>query len=200
MCGKQRRLAAAGTRSFGDYARTDQLVAVVPCGELSGRDAPLGLVEEDVGALVAHEERCVLKRLAVADADAEAGALSGREGACGIDPMDFAGGDVQRRTPQTGVAVALADVDDVLRSVGRKDEERLPAAADAQPLALADGVEMRAVVLADLLAVAYGVAPRGGEGGKAFGRRFAVGSGDFGIRCSRYSPVFGRKRAVRPGV
>ena len=114
--------------------------------------------------------------------------------------MDFAGGDVQRRTPQTGVAVALADVDDVLRSVGRKDEERLPAAADAQPLALADGVEMRAVVLADLLAVAYGVAPRGGEGGKAFGRRFAVGSGDFGIRFSRYSPVFGRKRAVRPGV
>ena len=72
--------------------------------------------------------------------------------------------------------------------------------ADAQPLALADGVEMRTVVLADLLAVAYGVAPRGGEDGKAFGRRFAVGSGDFGIRCSRYSAVFGRKRAVRPGV
>ena len=70
MCGKQRRLAAAGTRSFGDYARTDQFVAVVPCGVLSGRDAPLGLVEEDVGALVAHEERRVLKRLAVADADA----------------------------------------------------------------------------------------------------------------------------------
>ena len=113
--------------------------------------------------------------------------------------MDFAGGDMQRRAPQTGMGVALADVDDVLRGVGRKDEERLPAAADAQPLALADGVEMRAVVLADLFAVAYGVAPRGGEGGKAFGRRF-VGSGDFGIRCSRYSPVFGRKRAVRPGV
>ena len=114
--------------------------------------------------------------------------------------MYLAGSDVQRRTPQTGVGVALADVDDVLRGVGRKDEERLPAAADAQPLALADGVEMRAVVLADLFAVAYGVAPRGGEGGKAFGRRFAVGSGDFGIRCSRYSPVVGRKRDVRPGV
>ena len=81
--------------------------------------------------------------------------------------MDFAGGDMQRRAPQTGMGVALADVDDVLRGVGRKDEERLPAAADAQLLALADGVEMRAVVLADLLAVAYGVAPRGGEGGKA---------------------------------
>ena len=118
MCGKQRRLAAAGTRSFGDYARTDQFVAVVPCGKLSGRDAPLGLVEEDVGALVAHEERRVLKRLAVADADAEAGALSGRKGACGIDPVDFAGSDVQRRTPQTGMGVALADVDDVLRGVG----------------------------------------------------------------------------------
>ena len=74
--------------------------------------------------------------------------------------MDFAGGDMQRRAPQTGMGVALADVDDVLRGVGRKDEERLPAAADAQLLALADGVEMRAVVLADLLAVADGVAPR----------------------------------------
>ena len=74
--------------------------------------------------------------------------------------MDFAGGDMQRRAPQTGMGVALADVDDVLRGVGRKDEERLSAAAGAQPLALADGVEMRAVVLADLLAVAYGVAPR----------------------------------------
>ena len=56
--------------------------------------------------------------------------------------MDFAGGDMQRRAPQTGMGVALADVDDVLRGVGRKDEERLPAAADAQLLALADGVDL----------------------------------------------------------
>ena len=107
---------------------------------------------------------------------------------------------MQCLSPQAGVAVAFADIDDVLYGVGGEDEQRFLAPADAESLALADGVEVRPAVLADLLAVADGVAPRGGEDGKAFGRRFAVGSGDFGIRCSRYSAVFGRKRAVRPGV
>ena len=146
-----------------DDSRADQLVAVVPRGELSRGDSPLGRVENKVGPFVADEQPGPLQRLAVTDADAEAGALPGREGAGGIDPMYLAGGDVQRRAPQPGMGVALADVNDVLRGVGREDEQRLPAAADAESLALADGVEMRAVVFADFLAVANRVAPRGGE-------------------------------------
>ena len=67
----------AGAGLFRDHPRTDQLVAVVPCGELPRCDAPLGGVEEDVASLVADEERGLLQGLAVADADAEAGALSG---------------------------------------------------------------------------------------------------------------------------
>ena len=59
-----------------DYPGADQLVAVVPCGELPRCDAPLGGVEEDVASLVADEERGLLQGLAVADADAEAGAAA----------------------------------------------------------------------------------------------------------------------------
>ena len=77
----------AGAGLFRDHPRTDQLVAVVPCGELPWCDAPLGGVEEDVGSLVADEERGLLQRLAVADADAEAGALACRHRARGVDPV-----------------------------------------------------------------------------------------------------------------
>ena len=65
--------------------------------------------------------------------------------------------------------VALADIDHVLPDVGGQHEERLAAAADPQPLALADRIEMGPVVLADLLAVAHGVAPRLGQCRKVVG-------------------------------
>lgn len=77
---------------------------------------------------------------------------------------------MQCLSPQAGVAVALADIDDVLHGVGGEDEQRFLAPADAEPLALADGVEVRPAMLADFLAVADGVAPRGGQCRKLFGR------------------------------
>ena len=63
----------------------------------------------------------------------------------------------------------FADIDDVLYGVGGEDEQRFLAPADAESLALADGVEVRPAVLADLLAVADGVAPRGGQCCELFG-------------------------------
>ena len=81
----------AGAGLFRDHPRTDQLVAVVPCGELPRCDAPLGGVEEDVASLVADEERGLLQGLAVADADAEAGAMACRHRARGVDPVYLAG-------------------------------------------------------------------------------------------------------------
>ena len=44
-------------RSLGlpaDYAAADQLVAVVPCGELPCGNAALRLVEEDIQPLLLH--------------------------------------------------------------------------------------------------------------------------------------------------
>ena len=76
---------------------------------------------------------------------------------------------MQCLSPQAGVAVAFADIDDVLYGVGGEDEQRFLAPADAESLALADGVEVRPAVLADLLAVADGVAPRGGQCCELFG-------------------------------
>lgn len=50
----------AGPRSVRplpvDHPRTNQRLPVVPDGELAGRDAPLGLVEKQIPALVAHDE------------------------------------------------------------------------------------------------------------------------------------------------
>ena len=60
-----------------DHARSDQLVAVVPRRELSGGDAPLGPVENEVSPFVADEQPRALQGLAVADADGEPGALPG---------------------------------------------------------------------------------------------------------------------------
>ena len=138
-----------------DHARSDQLVAVVPRRELSGGDAPLGPVENEVSPFVADEQPRALQGLTVADADGEPGALPGGQLPCGVHPVDFAGRDVQRGAPQPGVGVALADPDHVLHRVRGEDEQRLPAASDAESLALSDGVVMGAVVLADLLAVAH---------------------------------------------
>ena len=52
-----------------DHARSDQLVAVVPRRELSGGDAPLGPVENEVSPFVADEQPRSLHELAAADAE-----------------------------------------------------------------------------------------------------------------------------------
>ena len=119
-------------------------------------------------------ERRSLQRLTVADAHGEPGARAGRHLARGVDPVHLLRGDVQRRAPQPRVCVALADVDHVLRHVRREDEQRLLASSDAEALALADGVEMGAVVFADLLAVAHGVVPRFGQCRQLFVRGFGT--------------------------
>ena len=84
------------------------------------------------------------------------------------------------------MAVALSDVDDVLSRVRREDEERLLAAADAETLPLPDGVEVGAVVFADLLAVAHGEVPRFGQLGQPLVRGlFAL------VYGSRVAPELG---------
>ena len=58
-------------RLFGDDARSDQLIAIVPGCELSRRDSTLRFVEKQVGRVRTDEEFRSLQRLAVADTDIE---------------------------------------------------------------------------------------------------------------------------------
>ena len=73
------------------------------------------------------------------------------------------------------MGIPFAHVDHVLHGVRCQDEERLLAAADPESLALPDGVEVGAVVLADLLAVAHRIVPRFGQGGQLFVRGLLAG-------------------------
>ena len=59
-----------------DYPGADQLVAVVPRGELPCGDAALRPVEDDVAALLRDVQHAALQRLPVADAHREAGAAA----------------------------------------------------------------------------------------------------------------------------
>lgn len=59
-----------------DYPGADQLVAVVPRGELPCGDAALRPVEDDVAALFRDVQHAALQRLPVADAHREAGAAA----------------------------------------------------------------------------------------------------------------------------
>lgn len=59
-----------------DYPGADQLVAVVPRGELPCGDAALRPVEDDVTALLRDVQHAALQRLPVADAHREAGAAA----------------------------------------------------------------------------------------------------------------------------
>ncbi len=59
-----------------DYPGADQLVAVVPRGELPCGDAALRPVEDDVAALLRDVQHTALQRLPVADAHREAGAAA----------------------------------------------------------------------------------------------------------------------------
>jgi len=59
-----------------DYPGADQLVAVVPRGELPCGDAALRPVEDDVAALLRDVQHAALQRLPVADAQREARAVA----------------------------------------------------------------------------------------------------------------------------
>ena len=63
-------------RLFGDDARSDQLIAIVPGCELSRRDSTLRFVEKQVGRVRTDEEFRSLQRLAVADTDIETTAFA----------------------------------------------------------------------------------------------------------------------------
>lgn len=84
----------AGPRSVRplpvDHPRTNQRLPVVPDGELAGRDAPLGLVEKQIPALVAHDEFGALQRLAVTDTHSETPPLPRPHPLGGVDPMQVA--------------------------------------------------------------------------------------------------------------
>ena len=58
-------------RLFGDDARSDQLIAIVPGCELSRRDSALRFVEKQVGRVRTDEEFRSLQRLAITDTDIE---------------------------------------------------------------------------------------------------------------------------------
>ena len=62
-------------------------------------------------------------------------------------PMDFVRGNAEGAAGEARVGVAFADVDAAGGGVGGDDEDGLRMAADIQALALADGVELRAVML-----------------------------------------------------
>ena len=104
---------------FLNYAAADELLAIVPGGKLTGRNAPLGLVEEQVGSLGATVEGCTLQGLAVAYASQVATRLL----ANGLSqilphPMNLLGDDAQSPAEQSGVVVALTDVDNVALYIG----------------------------------------------------------------------------------
>ena len=63
-----------------DNTGTKHFIVVVPDGELAWGDAALRCVEEEVEAVVAHYQGCILERLTVTDADAVATHLAGSHG------------------------------------------------------------------------------------------------------------------------
>lgn len=146
------RLDAIGeVRLFGDDARSDQLIAIVPGCELSRRDSALRFVEKQVGRVRTDEEFRSLQRLAITDTDIETTAFARFQFPERVDPVQLAGSDPQGPAVKSRMVVPLADVDHVLLHVGCQYEKRLLAAADPQPFALADGIKVSSVVLSDFL-------------------------------------------------
>lgn len=60
-----------------NHSGSDQLVSVIPGSKLSGGDAPLRLVEDNVPTLFGHVQYTSLQGLAVADPHREAGMFAG---------------------------------------------------------------------------------------------------------------------------
>ena len=99
--------------------------------------------------------RSLLQWLTIAYANHISASLALLHLIAAIHPMDVAWLNLECLAVESWVAVALANVDDIILDVGGDDEERLLAAANAQALALAYGVEVRTLVCAYLLAIAH---------------------------------------------
>ena len=136
-----------------DHARTGQHFAVIPRGELPGRYAALGFVEKQIAPFIAHDQLRILQRLPVADPSPIAPPLPRLQALRRIDPVQFIPFHEQRPAIQPRMRIALAHIDHILSDIRRQYEKRLLAAADTEPLALTDRIEMGPVVFADLLAV-----------------------------------------------
>lgn len=92
----RRSLDAIGeVRLFGDDARSDQLIAIVPGCELSRRDSALRFVEKQVGRVRTDEEFRSLQRLAITDTDIETTAFARFQFPERVDPVQLAGSDPQ---------------------------------------------------------------------------------------------------------
>ncbi len=72
-----------------DNSGAEHLVSVVPDRKLARGYAALRSVEEDEEAVFTHDEGGILKRLAIADADAVAAHFARQHGKIRTDPMDF---------------------------------------------------------------------------------------------------------------
>ena len=94
-----------------------------------------------------------LQGLAVTDPYLAATFLAGNQGQVGADPVNLFGTDAECLAPEPGVAVSFSYENEVVIDVVGNQETRLGMAADAQPLALPDGIILRTDVLADDLAV-----------------------------------------------
>lgn len=104
-------------------SRTEHFVRIVPDGELAGGDAALRGVEENVEAGVPHDEGSILKRLAVADADAEASEFADRHTLVRTDPVDIGRGDAQAAARKALVPMAFSHIHYIFRNIGLDDEK-----------------------------------------------------------------------------
>ena len=109
-------------------------------------NAALRGVEQHVQAIPPLDKESVLKWLAVADADPVATDLAVFHREIGPYPVNVVWRDPDAAAGQSLVGVPLADIDDVPRDVRGDDEEGVFVPPDVEAFALADRVELRAVM------------------------------------------------------
>ena len=96
--------------------------------------------------------------LTIADARLYSALLTHLECLARLHPMHLRVVDAQRLAVETGMTITLTHIEGVGLDVGTYYEERLFATSNAESLALTYGVEVGAIVFANLLAVTHGVA------------------------------------------
>ena len=125
----------------------------IPHGELTGGDASLRLVEEDIQAVRTHDERGILKRLTVAYAHAVTTDLPYRHLHILTYPVDFRRIDTQAAAGKSLMGMSLAYIYYIIRNVSLDDKDGILVSADVQTLSLTYCIELGSVVFSDNLSV-----------------------------------------------
>ena len=141
-------------------ARADKHLTIVPRSKLTCRHASLRLIEEKVHAITLCYELCALQRLTIADTHIITTSLTLGHALRRVNPVHLLRLDTQRAAIESGMRIALAYIYHILLYVGSQNKQRLLAAADAEPLTLTYGIEVRTIMRTDLLTIAHRITER----------------------------------------